>query len=493
MSITVRQSARSLSETQVNRVEHLIVAVVGTEEPAWNELPYGKDLATQYQREAKLSGKPVLVTDLPNGKRTHVSLALVNPDSGSFELLSRARKLVGAHTRFDPEKVVVQVAGSEDAAARRRCGEALVSALLASAADLPNRSKSHKPPKLASIALQGITLGSALGRAQAEATGNNLARHLSMLPPNDLVPKTYVQRAMKLAKQYGWKAQFFDEAALKKKRAGAFLAVCQGSPNRDAGILKLSYTPGSRAKQRVALVGKGICYDTGGVNLKPANYMRGMHEDMEGSAVALGTLVALSELEVPFAVDAWLALAMNHIGPSSYQPNDIVTAADGTTIEVIHTDAEGRMVLADTLIMASGTKPDLILDYATLTGSCVAALGKSYSGVFTNRMDWITTLIEAGKESGERVWPFPMDPDFDKGIESSVADTKQCAEGGAPDHILAARFLQKFVKHDVPWVHMDLSSGNTKGGLGHIASDCTGFGVRLSLNLLLEKKLASAS
>ena len=149
------------------------------------------------------------------------------------------------------------------------------------------------------------------------------------------------------------------------------------------------------------------------------------------------------------------------------------------------------MVLADTLAMASAEKPELIIDYATLTGACVYSIGSSYSGVFTNREDLHAMLIQSGKDSGERVWPFPLDADYDKGLESDIADVKQCALEGDADHILAARFLQRFVKHKTSWIHIDLAASNHKGGLAHIPTDTTGFGVRYTLDLLLDKKITA--
>jgi leucyl aminopeptidase len=213
--------------------------------------------------------------------------------------------------------------------------------------------------------------------------------------------------------------------------------------------------------------------------------MLDMHTDMEGSAVALGTLLALAELDVPFGIDAWLAITENCLAPDAYKPQDLVTALDGTTIQVIHTDAEGRMVLADTLALAAREHPAFIIDYATLTGSCVAALTERYSGVFSNRAAANELLKHAGAESGERVWPFPMDDDYDELLKSDVADIKQCAVENAGDHILGARFLSRFVPKTIPWVHVDLSAGSHKGGLAHVATDITGFGVRLTLELLL--------
>jgi leucyl aminopeptidase len=147
------------------------------------------------------------------------------------------------------------------------------------------------------------------------------------------------------------------------------------------------------------------------------------------------------------------------------------------------------MVLADTLVFASRARPQLIIDYATLTGACVYSLGKAYSGVFSNRDQWLPILIEAGRASGERVWPFPLDQDYDKDLESEIADVKQCTQDGEADHILAARFLKRFIKYDSPWVHIDLSAAEHKDGLAHVPTTVTGFGVRFTCALLLDHKL----
>ncbi|HEV2332274.1 MAG TPA: leucyl aminopeptidase family protein, partial [Gammaproteobacteria bacterium] len=242
-----------------------------------------------------------------------------------------------------------------------------------------------------------------------------------------------------------------------------------------------------------ALVGKGICYDTGGANLKSDKSMFGMHGDMQGSAVALGTLLALTRLKAPFQIDAWLALARNQIGPKAYTQNEVVKAGNGVNIEVTHTDAEGRMVLADTLALATRPKPAITVDYATLTGACVTALGSRYSGAFTRDPDLAKAVIAAGARSGERVWPFPMDGDYDEDLESDIADVKQCVlESGRADHILASRFLSRFVQEGAPWIHVDLSASEHKGGLAHIPTEVTGFGVRFTLSLLLDQGLAPA-
>ncbi|KXS32347.1 MAG: Leucyl aminopeptidase, partial [Candidatus Gallionella acididurans] len=320
----------------------------------------------------------------------------------------------------------------------------------------------------------------------AQAEGNLLCRTLTVLPPNELTPGMYRKRVKELAKQHGWQLKEFDLKTLRKMGAGAFVAVAQGSAYEDAAIVHLRYRH-ARAKQAVALVGKGICFDTGGHNLKPARYMHGMHEDMNGSAVALGILLAATQRKLPVNIDCWLAIAQNHIGPKAYKQNDIVKALNGTTIEIMHTDAEGRMVLADTLTLASRAKPDLLIDFATLTGSMAVALGARYSGVLGNRDDLLQQAITAGQQSGERLCAFPMDDDYEPALDSKVADIKQCTLDGEADHILAARFLKRFLEHDVPWLHVDLSASRCEGGLGGVASDVTGFGVGWALRMLQGK------
>jgi leucyl aminopeptidase len=487
--IKILQRESKPGEKQINALQHWIMLFPSSE--AMGSIPYADSLLKRRkQLGRKKPDTEALEIDLANTRGSHVAYACIDPSISAFELLTLARKLVAAQQKQKAEVIGIVVSGfgSEQS---ERVAEAIIAAACASAAAMPNY-KSEKQPKTAlrRLDLYGLKVRHGFKRTLAEAQGNALARYLSMLPPNELTPANYTKRIRTLARENKWKLEFYDNKVLQKKKAGAFLAVAQGSPDKDAGIVRLQYIPAtSRSTGKVVLVGKGICYDTGGTNLKPAKYMFGMHEDMQGSAVALGTFLALTQMQVKFPVECWLALAINHIGPKAYKPNDVITAADGTTIEIVHTDAEGRMVLADTLALASRQKPKLIIDYATLTGACVYSLGSSYSGVFSNRDEFHPLLINAGKDSGERVWPFPLDEDYDKALESEIADVKQCALEGDADHILAARFLQRFVKNDTPWVHVDLSSGSHKGGLAHVPTDTTGFGVRYTLNLLLDKKL----
>jgi leucyl aminopeptidase len=448
-------------------------------------LPHGDVLRDRMLRHGyRLGDSKPFTTLLPNRTGTRVSLAAVGTGIDGYTRLGLARKLAGFHREPVPERLGIACYGGSPLLT-----EATVAAVLAAESAMPDyRSRPETRGTLKHIDVYGAR--TEYTRTLAEAQGNNLARFLTALPPNELTPKRYRQRAERLAREHGWDTEFLDLQRLKRRKAGAFIAVAQGSPEPDAGILRLRYHPKRRTRAApLALVGKGICYDTGGTNLKTAKGMFGMHEDMEGSAVALGTLLALSLLEVDFPVEAWLALAQNHIGPRAYRPNEVVQAANGTTIEIVHTDAEGRMVLADTLVLAGAAQPRLVIDYATLTGACVQALSTRMSGAFTNRDEFISTIIAAGRASGERVWPFPLPDDYREDLKSDIADIKQCTLGNEADHILAALFLQKFVADDTPWIHLDLSAGNHKGGLAHVPSDITGFGVRFTLNLLFDQGL----
>ncbi|HAU4898894.1 leucyl aminopeptidase family protein [Aeromonas hydrophila] len=361
--------------------------------------------------------------------------------------------------------------------------ELVLATLLAANVPLPShKHRSEDPWRYQQIAVSPNCVLD-LARIYAEAEGNGLARHLAVSPASDLTARSYREWVRQLAQSEGWQWHEYDQAQLAERGAGAFIAVARGSEDNQAAMVKLSYCP-PNAVRRLALVGKGICHDSGGYNLKISGSMYGMHLDMGGSAVALGTLHAISRARLPYEVHCWLAIAENHIGPLAYRPGEVVTALNGTTIEVVDTDAEGRMVLADTLCMAVQDNPDLLIDYATLTGACKRALGSRYSGAFTNRPQWLGELINLGQRSGERIWPFPLDEDYDDNLDSEWADLLQCAPGSSPDHIDAARFLSRFVPAQTPWLHLDLSGFRNKGGNGVVSSEVTGFGVRLTLDLL---------
>lgn len=495
MKLQLKQYLSTLSQIEIDSLEQLVLIVPDSEGPsAWGQFPYKGLLGERFQRaKQRQAAIHPFATDLPNDIGTHVSIWPLKTELSPFEMLGLARKIARHALARGGHQLSIQYQ-KLPLSQHKPLTDAIVSALYAASWPMTDFKTGKKHPKaIKRLQLYGLKHSIDISRSVATAEGTNIARELTQLPPNVLTPANYRKRLRQLAGHYGWQHRFYGQAQLAQKNAGAFLAVLQASDKPQGGLVHLRYQPtGRKTGKPLALVGKGLCYDTGGVNLKSAKYMYSMHEDMEGSAVALGTLIALTRLKVNFAVDCWLALAVNDIGPKAYRPNEIITASNGTTIEVIHTDAEGRMVLADTLAIACQAKPALIIDYATLTGSCIAALGTAYSGAFTNREELHSDIIAAGRSSGERVWPFPQDKDFDDALKSKVADVKQCTLDGGPDHILAARFLNRFVDETVPWLHIDLAAGNNKGGLAHISTDTTGFGVRFSIDLLMDQKSVAA-
>ena len=407
--------------------------------------------------------------------------AMVDPLASRFDQLTVVRKAFQLLLAEEPRAVHVVLDGEASFVAVAADLATYVG--LANGAPLPNRKRTDAPKALERLVLWGAARWPAQAAALAEASV--VARSLVALPPNTLTPDAYRDRLAEMADDLGWGLEEFDEDRLAELGAGAFLAVAQGSVAGDAAIVRLTYES-ARGGPRVALVGKGICFDTGGHNLKPARSMAGMHEDMAGSAVVLGILLAATRLALQLRIDAWLAIARNEISPDAYRQGDVVTALDGTTIEVVHTDAEGRMVLADTLALAARDEPDLVLDFATLTGSLITALGTRYGGVFSPDAELAAAAVAAGRASGERMCAFPMDEDYEADLESKVADVKQCTLESDADHILGARFLARFVGK-CPWVHVDLAAAACKGGLGGIVSDQTGFGIAWGLAFLSKR------
>jgi leucyl aminopeptidase len=478
-----RGSSRSSSE-----LDALLAIVPPTAGPEiFSSLPEAQRWQKLNARSTPRSGT-VRSSVLANRRQTLAVLGYMGPDASNFERLTLAGRLLKEAAPHGPEKLGLAALGRHTDASL----DALLAAALAQAFSLPNfRSSKRDEHHIRSISL--LAGGDIDVRyAAACSRGNNLARWLTALPPNMLDARSYHRAIAELAHDHRISLRWLDERALKRVGANAFLAVSAGSARSTAGIAHLRYRPARRKSAQspdVALIGKGILFDTGGINLKTHKSMLDMHTDMGGSAVALATLLALAELRAPIAADAWLAITENDIGPKAYRPQEVVRASNGVTIQVIHTDAEGRMVLADTLALASRTRPRFMIDFATLTGACVHALTERMSGVFTNNASLVPKLLEAGRSSGERVWNFPFESDYDGELESKVADIVQCAVDGKGDHILATRFLSRFVGKEIPWAHLDLSSATRSGGLGYVNTDVTGFGVRYALDLILKQNI----
>jgi len=490
--IRCTQRAGKLDSKALEPIDQLLL-ILPKRVPAalWRSIPQGSKLQALLKKRPA-GDLPALQTRLANKRQTLVVAGMIDSGSDAFKQLTFARKLVAAAASEKAGCLGIAVLGFEDEQEEALC-KAAVAAALAASFNLPEFKEKATPPRIRSLRIVGASRKYDLERTIAEARGNNLARWLTALPPNILDAESYAAALKELASENGWQYKRYSAKDLEKMGAGAFLAVAQGNQDDSASIVRLRYRPdNANTAPTLSLVGKGVVFDTGGVNLKPFLAMLDMHGDMQGSAVAVGTLLAISALQLPMAVDAWLAITENRIGPNAYKSQDVVTALNGKTIQTVHTDAEGRMVLADTLTLATREKPAVVIDYATLTGAVINAITTRYSGVFTNRSDWHPRLKRTGRNCGERVWPFPVGKEFLEDLRSDTADIQQCSAKGAADHILAGSFLAEFIEHDTPWIHLDLAGSNHKGGLAHVPTEITGFGVRYTLSLLLDEQILQA-
>ena len=348
------------------------------------------------------------------------------------------------------------------------------------------KAKNGKAP-LAEIVLLGgkprdKAYKAAVERAVAVSEELNRSRDLVNTPPNDLNPESFAAIAQAAAKEHGIKIQVLDEKALTKGGYGGILGVGSGSAATPR-LVKLSYTS-SKAKKHLAFVGKGITYDSGGISLKPAGHNETMKCDMAGAASVFAAVVAAARLGLEVNVTGWLALAENMPSGSATRPGDVLRMYSGKTVEVLNTDAEGRLVLADALWAASQEKPDAIVDVATLTGAMVLALGNRTYGIMGNDDAFRAALCEAAEEVGEPAWPMPLPEHLRKGMDSATADIANMGErmGGG---LVAGLFLREFVGEGITWAHLDIAGPafNEGGPFGYTPKGGTGTAVRTLVRL----------
>jgi leucyl aminopeptidase len=325
----------------------------------------------------------------------------------------------------------------------------------------------------------------ALERAQVVADAVHQVRDWVNTPPSDLHPLSFAADVVKLGKEHGVKVEVLDEKALAKGGYGGILGVGQGS-TRPPRLVRISYTP-KKPVTHLAFVGKGITFDSGGLSLKTSTGMVTMKSDMAGAAAVVGATVAIARLGLPVQVTAYAAMAENMPSGSASRPSDVLTMYGGKTVEVLNTDAEGRLVLGDALVRASEDAPDLIVDVATLTGACVVALGTKVAGAFANTDTARDRVVDAATAAGEAMWPLPIPTEMlDKlRSHSKVADLANITGepwGGA---LAAAAFLGDFVADGIDWVHLDVAGPafNDGGASGYTPAGGTGFAVRTLVEL----------
>jgi leucyl aminopeptidase len=342
---------------------------------------------------------------------------------------------------------------------------------------LPKKQK----PTLEEVVIVGAGDGAAEAwdRREALLAGLSLTRELVTEPANIIFPESFVERCRERLEPLGVEFEVLDEAQMGELGMGALLGVGQGSV-RPSRLLAMRWNGGAAGAKPVVLVGKGITFDTGGISIKPALGMEAMKWDMGGAGAVAGAMAALAGRKAKANIVGVCALAENMPDGKAQRPGDVVTSLSGQTIEVINTDAEGRLVLSDAITWAQRQyKPEVVVDLATLTGAMIIALGHEYAGMFSNDDGLAAQLIAAGTESGDKLWRMPLGEPYDKLIESQIADMKNVGprEGGS---ITAAVFLQRFVEAGVKWAHLDIAGMAWADKASHLYDKgATGFGVAL--------------
>lgn len=327
----------------------------------------------------------------------------------------------------------------------------------------------------------------AIARAQAVADGVCLARDLVNEPAGVLTPAEFARRAQDVGKKVGLKVTVMDERDLERERMGLMLAVAAAArPYKGPRLVRLEYRPkGKTAKKHVALVGKGLTFDTGGLDIKPADGMLDMKVDMAGAAAVLGAMMAIARIQPRVAVTGYLGCVENGIGGNAYHPGDVLVSRKGLTVEINNTDAEGRLVLADCIdLCLTEDKPDVLIDLATLTGACMVALGPSTAGLFSNDDTLAEDIRTIGKRAGEDFWRMPLNDALFDQLKSNIADMKNTGlrYGGA---ITAALFLKQFVDGRATWAHLDIAGpADTDRETDYTAKGGAGFGVRTLVGLI---------
>jgi leucyl aminopeptidase len=350
-------------------------------------------------------------------------------------------------------------------------------------------TKDKTAPTLAQLelALPGRhKVDGALDRAQAIAEGVCLARDLVNEPPASLTPVEFAKRAQLAGKEAGLKVTVLDEKGILREKMGLMYAVAKASlPYTPPRVVRLEYRPKGKAKKHICLVGKGLTFDSGGLDIKPADGMLDMKIDMSGAAAVLGAMLAIGRIKPDVAVTGYLGCVENGIGGNAFHPGDILTSRKGLTVEINNTDAEGRLVLADCIDLAiTEQKPDLLIDLATLTGACMIALGPTTAGVFTDDDTLAADIKNIGKRCGEDFWRLPLNDDLMGQLKSPIADMKNTGlrYGGA---ITAAMFLKTFVAGRTNWAHIDLAGpAHTEKDSDYQPRGGTGFAVRTLVGLI---------
>lgn len=446
-----------------------------------------KELITEEEFKGKLGCTAVTRVGAGSSIRKFILVGLGKPDTLKTETLRRAAAAIARSAKKQKCKTLgisLPIASSDPASSAQAITEGVQLALYQ---DIRFKSEPEdKGPQIETVDLLGLSgQEAAIERANKIADGVFLARQLVAAPANAVTPITMAETAQKIANDHGLQIQILEQEDCEKLGMGAFLGVAQAS-EIPPKFIHLTYKPEGTPKRKVAIIGKGLTFDSGGLNIKGmGSGIETMKIDMGGAAATLGAALAIGQLKPDVEVHFISAVTENMISGRAMHPGDILTASNGKTIEVNNTDAEGRLTLADALVYTDKLGVEAIVDLATLTGACVIALGDDIAGLFTPDDNLAKQLEEASTESGEKLWRMPMEEKYFEGLKSGIADMKNTGPrpGGS---ITAALFLKQFVKETPAWAHLDIAGPvwSDKEN-GYNGSGATGFGVRTLVNWVL--------
>jgi leucyl aminopeptidase len=442
-----------------------------------------------FMTEAGFEGKAEETLAVPAGKLNAKSLLLVGVGDKKAVSANGLRRAAAAVVRRSPKAKTIATTlldtvptGGDRVAAAQAVAEG---AALGAYKFLRYKQKTDAPAleKLVLLGKKDALVASALDRGVAVAGAVARARDLVNEPAGAMTPSQLAEEARRAAEQGGLDIEVLDEVEIANQGLGGLLGVSLGS-DQPPRLVKLTYTPKGKATGTVALVGKGITFDSGGLSLKPAEGMETMKTDMSGAAAVIGAMSVLRSVGVQTKVIAFVPTTENMPGGRAIKPGDVLKIRNGKTVEVLNTDAEGRLILADGLSLAAEEKPDAVIDLATLTGACMVALGIKVAGLMGNDDRWIGQVRDAAERAGESVWHLPLPSEYRKDLDSEIADLKNITGTRYGGALTAGLFLSEFTG-DIPWVHLDIAGpARAPSDDGYTVKGGTGFGVRTLVEVL---------
>lgn len=458
--------------------------------PAWKLLSAGeRAVILRFLRSKEITGKSGEVKTMPLRRGKLLVLGLGERKSWDLRRLSLfGRRVVQAARAERCRSVAVWL---EPASVTNESQERLGQSVAENAVMAVYDFNKYKQPDTSVVVvrefvisvpsqhLAGVREGARVGQVVGEAV--NHARDLGNTPGGEMTPTLLAKVAQVLGKEHGFKVRVLGRKELVRLGAGGILGVAHGS-SEEPKLILMEYAGGKKREQPAVFVGKGVTFDSGGLNLKPTGSIIDMHLDMLGGAAVMGAISAIAELKLPMNIIGVVPAVENMPGSAGYRPGDLLKSLSGKTIEVLNTDAEGRIILADALTYGARLKPSFIVDVATLTGSCAVALGEKLAGLFTSDEKLQAKLVESARVSGDHVWPMPMWDEYEDEVKGTFGDLQNAGKSRYGDAIVAALFLKRFVG-DVPWAHLDIAGPMKTTDGQALSKGATGFGVRLLVEL----------